>query len=434
LYAGPLPALAGIAVDDAQGNGNGRLDPGEDAAILVSLRNEGFHGNDGVDAAVVCSDPYIQVSTTMMTFAPFPALGVTAGAPAIAVTVDPDCPAGWAGSCSLVLEGAWMRPDTVVVPMTVGRPMVLVVDSDNEPTETRLMDALARAPIAVDTWYQPAAPVTLDLLRRYRAVIWTAGDQNTSSVPSADRQALSAYLDLGGALLLSAENYLSAYGSDPFTTGYLHVSDFTTGIDVNTVNGVAGDPVTGGMAMSISFPGALSDTPDAIVPDAQAAGILRVNGGATLTALRYPSSGSSAYRVIFTATPLEALVPGPTSLELMLGSMVEWLLQSSDTEPPAPVASLDTQAGGGAGQAILTWAPSFDDVGVAYYRVYESEFSTVHALPALLADVVTTTSTVRAIGLPDPGKAFWAVTAVDAGGNESAPSPMAGGLVFTLAP
>jgi hypothetical protein len=316
--------------------------------------------------------------------------------------------------------------------MTVGRPTVLVVDSDNEPTETRLMDALAQAPIAVDTWYQPDAPVTLDLLRLYRAVIWTAGDQNTSSIPSADRQALTSYLNLGGALLLSAENYLTAYGSDPFTTTYLHVSNYTTSIDVSTVNGVTGDPVTDGMAMNVSFPGGLSDAPDAIVPDAQATGILRVNNGSTFTALRYPATGTSTYRVIFTATPLEAMIPGPTTLDDMVASMVTWLLESSDTNPPSQITSLDAQAGAVPGQVTLTWAPASDNVGVAHYRVYESQWTTVSPSPSLLADLVVTPPFVRTIATPDPGRAFWLVTAIDAAGNESAPSPVAGGLVFPL--
>jgi hypothetical protein len=325
-----------------------------------------------------------------------------------------------------------MQPDTVVVPLIVGRPIVLVVDSDNEPTETRLLDAMARAPIAVDTWYQPDTPVTLDLLRLYRVVIWTAGDQNTSSIPSADRQALTDYLDLGGALLLSAENYLSSYGSDPFTTGYLHVGDYTTSIDVSTVNGVAGDPVTGGMALDVSFPGGLSDTPDAIVPDAQATGILRVNNGSTFTALRYPGTGASSYRVIFTATPLEAMVPGATTLDDMLASMVAWLLESSDTTPPAQITSLNAEEGTGSGQAILSWTPVSDDMGVAHYRVYESQFTMVTPMPSLLIDLAVAPPFTRTIATPEPGRAFWLVTAVDAAGNESAPSPVAGGLVFPL--
>ncbi|MBN1423068.1 zinc carboxypeptidase [Candidatus Fermentibacteria bacterium] len=432
LYAGPLPESGGITVDDAAANNNTRLDPGETASLLVSLYNKGFHGSPAVTATVACDDPYLQISPAQITFTPFPALTLVQGSPGVEVTVDPACPMGWAGSCHLIVEGQWVRPDTIAVPLTVGRPTILVVDADNEPTETRLIDALGRAPIAFDTWYEPGNPVTLDLLRLYRAVIWTAGDQNVSSIPTADRQALSAYLDLGGALLLSAENYLSAYGSDPFTSQYLHVSSYTTSISVSSVQGMATDPVTDGIAMNVSFPGGLSNAPDAVVPDAQATGILRYNNGSAYTAIRYPATGSSTFRVIFTATPLEAMLPPTTALEETLESMVSWLLLSSDTSPPSAPISLTAQAGPGPGQATLTWTPSSDNVGVAHYRIYESAQSVPAPVGALLLDVAAASPFVRTIPAPEPGRAFWAVSAVDAGGNESGPSPASGSMVFTL--
>ncbi len=431
LFAGPQAELTGVSVDDAAGNGNGRLDPGETAFVTVSVRNKGFHGSPGLTATVRCEDPYLHVSPGSLTFAPFPALGVVQGAPALEVSVGGECPPGWVGTCALVVSGAWMRPDTIVVPLSVGRAQILVVDSDDEPTQTRLIDALRRVPLAFDTWYRPTAPVTLDLLRLYRLVIWTAGDQNVSSIPGPDRQALAAYLDLGGALLLSAENYLTAYGSDPFTSQYLHVSSYTTSITVNSVQGVPGDPVTNGVTMGVSFPGGLNNAPDAIVPDAQAAPILRVNNGSTITALRYPGTGSSVNRVIFTATPLEALTPAPTTLETLLQSMVTWLLQSSDGQPPSAPATLSAQAGATPGTAVLAWSPASDNLGVAYYRVYEAATSSVGPLPSLLVDVVVSPPLTRAIP-GDPGRAFWVVTAVDASGNESPASPSAGGVRYDL--
>lgn len=434
LFAGPLPAFESAAIDDGGGNGNGRLDPGETALITVSLRNKGFYGNSGVTATVLCDDPYLQVASPTLGFAPFPALTVVEGSPGLQVSVDPACPHGHAGSCRLALEGDWMRPDTVYLPLTIGWPKVLVVDSDNEPTETRLIEALARAPIAVDTWYQPGNPVTLDLLRLYRLVVWTAGDQNTSSIPSSDRQALAAYLDAGGAVLLSAENYLSSYGSDPFTSQYLHVSSYTANIGVSSVQGVSGDPVTGGMAMGVSFPGGLNDVPDAIVPDAQAAGILCYNNGSAYTALRCPASGPSASRVIFTATPLEALVPGPTTLEEMLQSMVTWLLASSDGSPPGAVGTFEVHAGAQPAEATLTWTPASDDVGVMHYRVYEGHQIPLMGTPSQMVALVVAPPLVRPIPFPDPGKVFWTVTAVDGAGNESPPSPVGGGVVFDLTP
>jgi hypothetical protein len=428
---GPIPVFSNLTVDDSGGNGNGRFDPGETGDLTLVLSNIGFSGSDQVTATIFWHDPLLDLSTTTAVFAPFPDLSTVAGTP-FTVSINPGCPQGYAAVCSLLVEGQNVYPDTVLLSVPVGQPYLLLVDSDDEPTEGRLVQELSRAGYAFASWDRPTqGAVPLSELRLYQGVVWTAGDQNTSSVQAEDRASLAAYLDMGGALLLSAENYLTSYGDDSFTSDYLHIQSYTTSIDVSTVHGVPGDPVTDGVTMEVSFPGGMSNYPDAVVPDAEATGILTVNSGSQITAHRFPGSGSSLYRVIFTATPLEALHAGSSSLDELLNSAVNWLLDSADDTPPSAPVGLSVESASAPGQIALSWLEASDNVAVAHYRVYQS--SSAYFLPSHELLLEATADVTLSIEAPGPSEElYWCVTAYDAAGNESTPSAIVGSASFEL--
>lgn len=428
---GPIPVFEALVIDDTDGNGNGRFDPGETGTLSLVLANIGFSASEQVTATVFWHDSFIDLSPTTSVYAPFPDLSTVSGTP-FTVGIDTGCPQGYAAVCSVLVEGDGVYPDTLMFSIPVGQPYLLLVDSDDEPTEARLISELSQAGYSFASWDRPAqGAVPLSELRLYQGVVWTAGDQNTSSIPADDRASLAAYLDIGGALLLSAENYLTAYGDDPFTSDYLHIQSYTTSIDVSTVHGVPGDPVTDGVIMDVSFPGGMSVYPDAVIPDAQATGILTVDSGSQITAHRFPVAGSSVYRMIFTATPLEALHAGSTTLDELLHDAVDWLLDSSDDIPPSAPGDLTAALAGVPGQITLAWQEAADDVAVAHYRLYQSAAS--YFLPTPVALLEATADTTLSVEVPGPGEElYWRVTAVDAAGNESEPSAIAGATSFEL--
>ncbi len=432
LFSGPMPAVESSLIDDSQGNQNGRLDPGEIAQLLIELVNGGFSPSDQVIATLVCTDPYVQLDTPTIFSGPMPALSTVQGTP-VELSVSPSCPLGHVIKCEINVEGEWVLPDTLPLSLPVGMSTILFVDTDDEVTELRLAEGLGDSRYSFDTWDRPTqGPVPLSVLRRYRAIVWSAGDQNVSSIQAQDRASLAQYLDLGGAMLLSAENYLTSYGSEPFTSDYLHVIDHTTSISISSVHGIAGDPITDGIAMDVLFPGGMTDAADAIVPDAQAAGIFTVDSGSQFTALRYPGSGSSTYRTVFTATPLEALHAGTMDLPDLLDGIIDWLLDSSDGSAPTAVPSLSVHPGGTPTEVVLSWDPAADDVGVMHYRIYQSGEAYFDPTPVLLALAVA--DTFVNIELPtEPGKEFfWRVTAVDGAWNESPASEAVGAVEYVL--
>jgi len=309
------------------------------------------------------------------------------------------------------------------------------VDSDSEATEGRLLDAMDQSGHTYHTWSIPAqGSVPLDTLLLYKVIVWTAGDNNEYSLSDTDRGTMSNYLSQGGALFFSSENYLSAYGEDAFTTSYLHVEDYTISINAPWVQGVSGDPITDGLDIDTDFPSGMSDRPDAITPDSEAAAILTTGYSSQVTALRYPITGTSTYRLIFMAVPFEALEPGtpdPNNPRTFLQNALNWLLWAPDAFPPNPISDLSAGVTQSGDDVVLTWSVPWDNVGVDHFNIYRGPDIRLPIDPNFFqATVGTSPWTDPGIaGNPETGH-YYLVTAVDASDNESTASNRVGIIDF----
>lgn len=120
-----------------------------------------------------------------------------------------------------------------------GKPRVLVVDDDgtmkDHPFITPLLTGLGYdwTLYQVDpTFMNPLADgPSLAVLRQYDVVLWLSDGHSLMQAngPTAnDEAALTAYLNLGGRLILSSRNYLDARGLSPFVVNVLGVQAFLT--------------------------------------------------------------------------------------------------------------------------------------------------------------------------------------------------------------
>ena len=116
----PEISIATVAVDDsAGGNGNGTLDPGESAAITVTLANGGSYALDEIIASLSCSHPMIHVIADTGEHP-----GLAAGAegnldPAFAVHVDAAFPLHLA-ICQLAVTGTNNYERILELPLRIG--------------------------------------------------------------------------------------------------------------------------------------------------------------------------------------------------------------------------------------------------------------------------------------------------------------------------
>jgi len=426
----PDIVLGGYTIDDSGGNNNGRLDPGETADIWITIENNG----SGWAAELACDPttlhPHITILSSTLSFGEVePGTSGTCQSPLI-LEVDADCPEQSLIDITGDVSAFGPYTTTLEFMIPVSQKTVLVVDTDSESTEQRLIDAMAQSGYTYDTWFVPdQGSVPEDTLILYSVVVWTGGDNNAYSMSSTDRQNMASYLSQGGALFFSSENYLTSYGEDPFTSSYLHIADYTTNVNVHRVRGIENDPISDDIDLETSFPNGMSEYPDIIVPDAESMGILRVGYTTNITALRYPISGSSTYRLVFMATPFEALTPGqpdPNNPETFLQRSLDWLMGAEDDTPPQAISDLILSVYNGT-DVLLSWSVPWDDTGIDHYDIYRSLDS--YFVPSS-ENLIQTEDTAGwtdygAAGDPDFNP-YYRIIAVDAAENESAPSNRVG--------
>jgi hypothetical protein len=426
----PILAEAGWQIQDQAGNGNGLPDPGETVDLSIVVGNSGSGDAEGAQLTLDDSDPYVTITgPATQSLGTIPAGGqVTSGA--FVVSFDASCPDAYPALIPLQFtsnNGVYAAADELV--LVVGQHDLLFVDTDNEATEGAIVTALnawGGEYTRLNAYNQET--VLLDTLMSYRMIVWAAGDQNVSSLTPANQANMASYLDQGGTLLFTAENYLSDYGSAAFTADYLHVSSYQTSISGSTVNGEPGDPIGDDVSVTLSYPSGLAEYPDRVTPDAEASVVFRMADSNDPVAIRYPGSRDRSYKVVFFAAPLEAFpVSGsdPNNVQTVMARALDWLGGGDVIAPTTPQGVSLTADG------TLSWSPSSDNVGVDHYCVYRQ--TTAHFDVMGLTPVRITTGTSESfpgsVGDPDTNY-FFRVTAVDAANNESSASSPVGEFDF----
>ncbi len=117
--------------------------------------------------------------------------------------------------------------------------------------------------------YNEVGTPSVTLLNNYEVVLWLTSDTSSDTLNAADQTAISSYLDGGlGSLFMCGQNIGSDIGATPFYQNYLHSTFVTADTDENTIEGVAGDPISDpfvGSSLQIS-----ADSPSEIAPIAPA--------------------------------------------------------------------------------------------------------------------------------------------------------------------
>jgi serine-type D-Ala-D-Ala carboxypeptidase/endopeptidase (penicillin-binding protein 4) len=160
-------------------------------------------------------------------------------------------------------------------------------------------------------------------LGRYPAALWAAGEQSVSQVvfTPAERAAISAYLDAGGALVVSGSEVVWALidqgdaDERAFSEQILGAGYQADDAGTYEVEGEPGSPFADIPALSFLAPDGMDIMfPDALLPAAGSQVVLRYvggNGGAAAVASTGPR------RVIVTGFPIEA-VPSSTARAAIL--------------------------------------------------------------------------------------------------------------------
>ncbi len=209
-------------------------------------------------------------------------------------------------------------------------PVLLVDDHRWYDTLEDYVDALDASQVPFDVWaIDPGWPpgtenVSVQRLQRYRAVIWFTGYDWYLTLSPADEASLTTYLDRGGHLLLSSQDYLYTSGFTPFAREYLGVAGFTESLSATHALESTASPLGDGLgryALDYPFP----NWSDALWARRNTEFVLWGQHDQPISLAR----DQAPWKTIFAAFPLEAL--SPQDLAGFLAQSVDWLSPLGDS-------------------------------------------------------------------------------------------------------
>jgi len=245
---------------------------------------------------------------------------------------------------------------------------VLLVDDDwdqydGEPYNgtgtyyyTSTLDALGYGYSRWDTWTQ-GDPQLADL-QGYDAVVWFTGYAYDGSITPTNEADLAAYLESGGGLFVSSEDYLYERGLTSFGSQYLGIGSYVSDMNEVSLLGNAGDPIGDGLGpYTLTKPTSWPVTEpilytDQITPSAGSGAPFhyQVSGAQSGTDV-----DAISWQTVFLAWPLEGLADLNDRMDV-LGWSLNWFCNAAHEaelilEPPE-------QAGSGAPGTPVTYTLS----------------------------------------------------------------------------
>ena len=193
----PVLEFGEYSIDDAAGNGNGKLDPGETVDLTITVKNSGTSDADGVIALLAASSVYITIDEASMLYGP-----VTAGASVeqtYVITAGSETPAGHTAPFTLNINANLGITGNGEFFIVVGQIPVLVIDMDgNSNSADVMMDCFSNLSVGaetVDGWP--------DEMGIYSSVFVCLGVYPDNHVLSnAEGQELADFLNAGGMVYM----------------------------------------------------------------------------------------------------------------------------------------------------------------------------------------------------------------------------------------
>ena len=186
-----------FSLDDASGNGNGRLDPGEIANLNVSIGNTGSAPAYEVIGQLTCEDEYIEILTNDKPYGEIGSEG-TAGQ-AFEVYARPTTPSGHEAEFAFSATAVSGHTTEGIIPLLIGQIPILVMDLDqNQSSGPDLFDIINDMDIAAQ--YQTNAITDFS---HYNSIFVCLGVYPSNHVlTSAEGSVLRDFILSGGNLYM----------------------------------------------------------------------------------------------------------------------------------------------------------------------------------------------------------------------------------------
>jgi hypothetical protein len=361
----------------SSGNNNGRVDVEETIEMDVTLLNARQTKVAAVMAMLSTTDSYVSLTSNLTSYGDMASGGSATGATPYVFSVDLACPDDHWITFTLDITGTvditgtigtWndtfqvevhSEPQIEVTPdsydetldwgeavtrtLTItnsgpgaldfelreiesGFALLLVDDDGGGSYDARpyFEAALSNLGVAYDIFDTaggngPSAAQVAD----YPMVIWFSGDtwNGTAGPNSTDEANLVTYLDGGGTLFLSSQDYYYDMGLTSFMQTYLGVTSVSGDVGHTSISGVPGDPIGGDFGtLPLSYPG--DNYSDNLIPDGMASAAFSGSAG------NYAAiDKEDGYRTVFFGFPWEAVQNNnPSDGEAVMWAILDWLV------------------------------------------------------------------------------------------------------------
>jgi hypothetical protein len=393
---GPIVKYFNLEIEDPTGNSNGRADPGESVTMPVTLKNWGL-AVSSISATLSESDPYVTITSDYSTYADLPLNATATSSTPYAFSSLPGTPLGHVVTFTLNIVGAGYDTTSTFEVHIGGKPILLVDDDGGNFYQSSYTVALSGAGYSYDYWDVNAqGSPSLEELNTRMLVIWYTSQERFLTLTGQDERNLRDYLNGGGKLFFSSMDYF-VERFDWFAMDYLHVDGFTGDVWSSSETGVAGDPVSDGMDLTMNYP--YTNYSDDITPGTGAAPVF-INSTDNPGALRYPGVGTAPYKVVYFAFPFEAIdnAISPNDRTTVMDRVMQWLLSPQDFAPPE--VALTAPNGGEqwdpASEQEITWIASDNESvdSVSLYCSYDGGITFADTIAASEENDSTYTWTV----------------------------------------
>jgi uncharacterized repeat protein (TIGR01451 family) len=234
--------------------------------------------------------------------------------------------------------------ETAVLTSKVVAPILLVDDGRWTSQAARYEAALVSNGFSYDYWHtrrisreSPGGSPSLDVLRRYPIVVWFTAYDWFKPVTTNEEATLVAYLDGGGRLFLSSQDFLYLHHDRPLSQDYFGVMGFAEAVTATLASGVP-ESLVGDQLGPYSLDYPFNNWSDAVVPIPGLAASFREQEHRAIGLARQ----GEGYRTVFFSFPFEALpeTARTETMERVVG-WLSWLGGSTVTSDRSAVSSGD---------------------------------------------------------------------------------------------
>lgn len=328
--------------DSAGGNANGRLDYGENAGLVLTLKNT-FGNAANVQVRVRSLHPMLTISDSLIIFGNM-ALGNQAsnqGAP-FTMTVGSDSTVRFLPLDIRVTADNGYEYHKYLE-LAVGQRDLLIINDDSPSATSKLsyyleaLDSLGRS--SYDSWNTAQQGLPGPAEMNYPMIIWYTGEAVQDVLTPEEQQFLKNYLDNGGRLFLSGQNIAESLSLQPsaadFLQNYLHVQFVSGSANDYDLHGVPGDPVGNGEQYIILGSGGANNQNSVDVVTALPPALPAILYDENTAAGQAAVSVNGSFRLVFFAFGWEAINDaGPAKRHLTLQRILNWLQGTTGMETP----------------------------------------------------------------------------------------------------